>query len=307
MEGHMSRSLKLRLFVSQRLNAAVEEILEAFEKTIVKYEEEAVLSQQVISRQHALLCALNKPVMDSQAADVFTQQLLVPIADLPQDRQDQNLDRKAVPVEEKQEEQRQALDAADIIEFTYSSRPSVKLREDFQALAGPKPVDPDQDRPVVLSSETEDSDDYSRESADTRPASHKLPGLHKPRDGFSCQACSRAFGARRFLFRHVRTHVHDPKPVCGLCAEQFEGAGGLELHLQTHTRKRVLQNQARTLGRERRLPQPSGFNQSVKVQETAKPEESDPAPPQKRRRGRPRKNKEDANNQKTVKKGKRKI
>ncbi|XP_012734735.2 zinc finger and SCAN domain-containing protein 10 [Fundulus heteroclitus] len=307
MEGHMSRSLKLRLFVSQRLNAAVEEILDAFEKTIVKYEEEAVLSQQVISRQHALLCALNKPVMDAPAADVFTQQLLVPI----DDRQNQNLHHKTVPepspVEEKQEEQRQALDAADIIEFTYSSRPSAKLRGDFQSLAGPKPVDPDQDHPVVLSSETEDSDDYSRDSADTRPASHKLPGLHKPRDGFSCQACSRAFGARRFLFRHVRTHVHDPKPVCGLCAEQFEGAGGLRLHLQTHTRKRALQNQARTLGRERRPPRLSGFNQSVKVQETAKPEESDPAPPQKRRRGRPRKNKEDANNQKTVKKGKRKI
>lgn len=64
----MSRVQKLRFFVTQRLNAAVEEILAAFEKTIVKYEQEAALSQEVISRQHALLCALNKPLMDLPVA-----------------------------------------------------------------------------------------------------------------------------------------------------------------------------------------------------------------------------------------------
>lgn len=60
---------KLRAFASQRLNEALEEILEAFEKTIVKYEEEAALNREVISRQHALLCALNNPVItDTPAA-----------------------------------------------------------------------------------------------------------------------------------------------------------------------------------------------------------------------------------------------
>lgn len=63
----MSRVQKLRVFVSQRLNVAVEEILEAFEKTIVKYEEEAALSREVISRQHALLCALNNPIMEASS------------------------------------------------------------------------------------------------------------------------------------------------------------------------------------------------------------------------------------------------
>lgn len=61
---NMSRVQKLRVFVSQRLNAALEDILAVFEKTIVKYEQEAALSQEVISRQHALLCALNKPLME---------------------------------------------------------------------------------------------------------------------------------------------------------------------------------------------------------------------------------------------------
>lgn len=63
----MSRVQKLRVFISQRLNAALEEILAVFEKTIVKYEQEAALSQEVISRQHALLCALHKPLMEIPA------------------------------------------------------------------------------------------------------------------------------------------------------------------------------------------------------------------------------------------------
>ncbi|KAM3858516.1 dynein axonemal intermediate chain 2 [Diretmus argenteus] len=57
----MSRVQKLRVFVHQRLNVAVEEIFGVFEKTITKYEQEAALSQEVIARQHALLCAVLKP------------------------------------------------------------------------------------------------------------------------------------------------------------------------------------------------------------------------------------------------------
>lgn len=68
----MSRAHKLRLFVSQRLSAVVEDILSAFEKTIAKYEEEAALSQEVIARQHALLCTLNKPLMDVPTAGEWT-------------------------------------------------------------------------------------------------------------------------------------------------------------------------------------------------------------------------------------------
>ena len=64
----MSQIEQMRVFVSQRLNAAVEEILAAFEKTVVKYEQEAAQCHEVISRQHALLCALNRPLMDSPHA-----------------------------------------------------------------------------------------------------------------------------------------------------------------------------------------------------------------------------------------------
>uniref|UniRef100_A0A096M079 C2H2-type domain-containing protein n=1 Tax=Poecilia formosa TaxID=48698 RepID=A0A096M079_POEFO len=220
----MSRSQKLRLFITQRLNAAVEEILAAFEETIVKYEEEAVLRQQVISRQHALLCALDKSVMEAPSAASLERQTLLsnakpkPIQQLVDPRDDlllTHLDQNLLlepsrHVEVKPEETLPALDAAEIIEFTYSSRPSARLRDGVLPVA-----DPDPDVPVVLSSDTEDSDDYSKGSPDPGSAPREQPSRHG--DGFSCQACSRAFSARRFLFRHIRGHLQDPTPVCGLC------------------------------------------------------------------------------------------
>ncbi|XP_043994940.1 uncharacterized protein LOC122843890 [Gambusia affinis] len=296
----MSRSQKLRLFVTQRLNAAVEEILAAFEETIVKYEEEAALSQQVISRQHALLCALDKSVMEAPAADVFTQHLLDPRDDLLLTRLDQNLDQNLLlepscHVEVKAEETRPALDAAEIIEFTYSSRPSARLCDGVHPVA-----DPDPDVPVVLSSDTEDSDDYSKGSPDPGSAPDQ-PSRHG--DGFSCQACSRAFNARRFLFRHVRGHLRDPTPVCGLCGEQFDVPRELQLHLQTHSRKKVLKNQTRTQSRARRLQQVS----DVKEPEAQKEENPNRTGMKKRNRGRPRSDNQNPDSQKVLKKRKRKL
>ncbi|XP_054878518.1 zinc finger and SCAN domain-containing protein 5C-like [Poeciliopsis prolifica] len=297
----MSRSQKLRLFVTQRLNAAVEEILAAFEETIMKYEEEAALSQQVISRQHALLCALDKSVMEAPAADVFTQQLLDPRDDLLLTRLDQNPDQNLLTepschVEVKPEETLPALDAAEIIEFTYSSRPSARLRNGVHPVA-----DLDPDVQVVLSSETEDSDDYSKGSPEPGSAPQERPSQHG--DVFSCQACSRTFGARRFLFRHVRGHLQDPTPVCGLCGEQFEVPYGLKLHLQTHSKKKVLKNRSRTQRRARRLQQVS----VAKEPEAQKEENPNQTGLKKKPRGRARSNNQEPDSQKVLKKMKRKL
>ncbi|XP_008420506.1 uncharacterized protein LOC103472568 [Poecilia reticulata] len=301
----MSRSQKLRLFVTQRLNAAVEEILAAFEETIVKYEEEAVLRQQVISRQHALLCALDKSVMEAPAAGVFSQQLLDPRDDLLLTHLDQNLLLEpSRHVEVKPEENLPALDAAEIIEFTYSSRPSARLRDGVLPVA-----DLDPDVPVVLSSDTEDSDDYSKGSPD--PGSDPREQQSRHGAGFSCQGCSRTFSARRFLFRHVRGHLKDPTPVCGLCGKQFEVPHALKLHLQTHSRKKVQKNRSRTLSRARR-PQQLSVVKEPEAQKEENPNRTDLKKrprgwPRGRPRGRPRNDNQDPDSQKVLKKRKRKL
>lgn len=268
----MSCVENMRAFVSQRLNSAVEEILAAFEKAILKYEEEAALSQEVISRQHALLCALHKPLMGSPSADVFTQQLL--LSKEVSSQKDQNPQQDIVPQslfkEEQQEEQLQDLDENEIIEFTYNSSRAVKSCEDLQPLVEPRPVDPDRNVPLVLSSETEDSEDYSKDPADLTPTTDKSQVLCRPK-GFSCSVCNRTFKARSFLLRHLKAHVLEAKQVCSLCRERFETADDLRHHLLTHRRKK-LQTQARTQNREKRLQERIKLNRAAKVQETQKPD-----------------------------------
>ncbi|KAM4538941.1 uncharacterized protein PAE49_019928 [Odontesthes bonariensis] len=246
----MSRVQKMRMFVSQRLNAAVEEILEAFEKAIEKYDQEAALSQEVISRQHALLCALHKPTMELSSADIFMQQqqLLLNKEQVTLNHKDQNPEQDVVPkpscAEEKQrEEQTLHLDEAEIIEFTYNSRLEAKPCDDLQLPAEPGPVGPYQDVSLVLSSETEDSEDYSKDSADPRPASDKPAVLGRPKGG--------------------------------LCGEEFEAAESLTLHYQTHCSNRKQGVQARTQSRERRLRQRSNLNKNSKVPETQSPNKCD--------------------------------
>ncbi|XP_045914849.1 zinc finger protein 135-like [Micropterus dolomieu] len=258
----MSRVQKLRVFVSERLNAAVEEILAAFEKTLVKYEQEAALCQEVISRQHALLCALHKPLMELPSADAFTQQLSV--RNDPPEHQDQNQEDPEPPhiKEEQEREQLQDLDVADIIQFTYKPRCAARPREvvDLSAAgtvrAEPGAAGPHQDVHLV-SSETEDSDDYSKDPAAPKPKRSCRPG--PPLSCRTCRTCSRTFKARRFLIRHLKAHLREAEPACGLCGERFDAAESLKLHIQTHrtSQRRELENQTRTRSRERRVHQGS--------------------------------------------------
>ncbi|XP_073337770.1 uncharacterized protein [Pagrus major] len=232
----MSRLQKLRVFVGQRLDAALEEILAVFEKTLVRYEQEAALNQQVISRQHALLCALHKPLVDLSSADAFTQQLMVSHKEAPpEDQEDPEPPQVRVELQD--------LDEADIIQFTYS-RPGSTRTE-------PGSAGPDQEVQLV-SSETEDSDDYSKDPAGTRstPTRPKPKRGHRPESGLRCWVCSRTFKSRQFLLRHIKAHLQEAEPVCGVCGERFEASESLKIHIQTH--QTTQQNQPRTRGRETR-------------------------------------------------------
>ncbi|XP_042337867.1 PR domain zinc finger protein 12-like [Plectropomus leopardus] len=211
--SRVQRVQKFRIYVTERLHAALEDILSVFEKTVVKYEEEAALSQEVISRQHALLCALQSPMMEPP--DAFTQQLLPP----PQDQ-----DRIQDPDPRCAEEQLQVLDEADIIQFTYSSCGSA-------GPGAPTQLSPDQEVNLV-SSETEDSEDYGRDSPDNQHDQQRPKRVQGP--ALSCRVCSRPFRARRFLIRHLTVHLQDPELLCGLCGRRFHSTDTLRLHLQTH-------------------------------------------------------------------------
>ncbi|KAM3596253.1 uncharacterized protein V6R79_011207 [Siganus canaliculatus] len=221
----MERLDKLRTFVSQRLNAAVEDIMAAFEKTVVKYEEEAAVCQEVISRQHALLLALHKPLNEIPSIDAFTQQLLPSPRPGPPEDQD--------------------LDEAEIIQFTYSTK---------SGAPGPGPgpgcgpAFPHLDVQLVSSDETEDSEDYGQGPAGPASApKQRSKRVRRSGGGACCQVCGRSFRGHRYLLKHASVHLEEAEPVCGLCGERFSTVEALRGHIWTHRK-----TQTRTPGRETR-------------------------------------------------------
>ncbi|KAK2830965.1 hypothetical protein Q5P01_018896 [Channa striata] len=238
----MSLVQKLRILVRQRLNAAIEEILAAFEKTIVKYEQEAALRQEVISRQHALLCAVHMPLMGVPSADAFTQQLMgskdpVNPNDQCQNQNHTQQDPKGSHVKEEQQgDPLPDLDEAEIIQFTYNPRLAVRPSEViYRSQSEPGSAGPDQDIQLVLSSETEDSDDYGKDSVKPKSVSnHSKSKTTRKQGPFKCRVCSQTFKAHRFLVKHIKAHLLEPDQVCGLCGERFQTSDSLRLHIQTH-------------------------------------------------------------------------
>nr|XP_020477156.1 zinc finger protein 624-like [Monopterus albus] len=195
--------------------------------------------------------------------------------DLIQEQED--LQPSHVKVEQ-EGEQLHDLDEADIIEFTYNPRCSVRPNEDRSAdgtaQVEPGSAGPDHEQ-LVVSSETEDSEDYSKDSAGPRSASVKLKRKRtgRARGLFSCRVCSRKFKARRLLFRHVKAHLQEAEQVCGVCGERFKTSDSLNLHIQTHRTTRntsELENRTRTLSREKGVHQISNCNTNAKIHEDQK-------------------------------------
>uniref|UniRef100_UPI0037E97C89 uncharacterized protein n=1 Tax=Semicossyphus pulcher TaxID=241346 RepID=UPI0037E97C89 len=104
----MSKVQMMRVFVSQRLAAAAEEIFELFERTIEEYEEELCRSKEERERQQKLLGAVFNPEVRLQRADI--QQLLVIKQEVPPEQKQwsPSLDQEDPPepllIKEKQEE-----------------------------------------------------------------------------------------------------------------------------------------------------------------------------------------------------------
>lgn len=231
---------------------------------------------------------------------IFTQQQLFD-KDVPCNQQKLRQDVISEPSRVKQKQGDQDLDEVEIIEFTYNSNNS-KIPPTLLTSVEPGSVSPSQSGPIDLSSETEDSDDYSRDLE--KPTSENTEGLSRPKHRFSCLSCSRTYTLRGYLVRHVQAHIHDSQKICGLCGEQFDAADDLRSHLQTHSRTRKNQIQVRTRSREARLQQLSEVNQNKM---TEKPDESSKIPEKKKLRGRPKKDKPNEDEPVENKKRKRKT
>lgn len=97
---------------------------------------------------------------------------------------------------------------------------------------GPERLDQDV---LYVSSETEDSDDYNKESDSRSALKHPKPKRgRRARLDPGCRVCQLTFGSHSALLQHAEVHLQEEGPACGLCGERFDSAERLTLHLETH-------------------------------------------------------------------------
>ncbi|XP_042368673.1 zinc finger protein 605-like [Plectropomus leopardus] len=244
----MSKSVKLRLLVKQRLTAAAEEIFGLFERSIAEYEEELSRSKEENERQKKLLDAVFNSQLQSHEPDV--QQLLVVKEEVPPEQQEwtsrvDQEDPEPPHIKEEQEELwiahkgEQLLEEADITKFTFTPAPvkseddeekpqTSKLHQrhtelmetDGEDCGGPEPdthLQPETDGKTGDSPEpeTDDSDDYWKETRDSQSGLNSLT-YEVPVSYSRCSTGEKPFS-------------------CCMCGKRFGSKTDLERHMRTHT------------------------------------------------------------------------
>ncbi|XP_039978078.1 zinc finger protein 570-like [Xiphias gladius] len=262
----MSRLQGLRVFVSQRLTAAVEEIFGHLEKTITECEEE-------MDRRHRkLLDVALTPEMRQRVCPADVQQLLVSKEEAPPEQQEwsPSLDRAEPPepphIKEEQEElwtsqegeQLQGLEEADINKFSFTPVP-VKSEDDDEEKPQTSQLHQSQteenreaEPPASSSAEQMKTEADGEDCGGPEPASNLDPdrdlrsGTHdktwdpfEPKSEVSFYECKES--------REPQSGENNDVPVsdmgcntcksfkCSECGKSFGSMGYLKLHMRCHT------------------------------------------------------------------------
>ncbi|XP_033181328.1 zinc finger protein 84-like isoform X2 [Mastacembelus armatus] len=266
----MSRLQSLKLFVSQRLNAAVEEIFGHLEKTISDYEEELDLRHRELL--HVGLTPETKRRQTVFSADL--QQLLMRKEEVPLEQQDwsQSLDQdppepphikedqepaESPHIKKEQEEvwtsqegeQLQGLEEAGIIQFPLTPVP-VKTEDDHEEKA---------QFSQLHQSQTEDHRDFVGGDYCGRPEPVRSPGPHRLLQSVRNDKTLQSSEPETENSDHYCKETGDPQPVlnfektnevsvshlkckaakksfvCCECGRKFGRKDSLRRHMRYHT------------------------------------------------------------------------
>ncbi|XP_028282985.1 zinc finger protein 771-like [Parambassis ranga] len=225
----MSGLQGLKAFISQRLTAALDDILGHFDRTIREYEEE-------LDRRHrdlldVVLTADTKP----SRADV--QQVLVPSE--PQ-RWSYSVDREEQEdARVKEEQQEEAWTHPDVAGFPSSPVKDDEDKPESSQLHYRQRAPCREPGPARLfgpesEAETELSDEDCRQSRG--PGNQDdAPVAEAGKKSFICSECGRRFGRKDSLRRHMRFHTGERPYSCSICGKRFSQRPNLIRHLRCHS------------------------------------------------------------------------
>uniref|UniRef100_UPI0037E73C1F zinc finger protein 771-like n=1 Tax=Semicossyphus pulcher TaxID=241346 RepID=UPI0037E73C1F len=248
----MWRLRSVRELISQRLSAAVEEIIDQLERSISECEEELELKHRsmmksILKGQEGLQRAtdVQRLIKEEQPEKERSPSLDQEDADPPHIKEEQDVWTS--------EEGGQGQPEEDMTEFSSSGVPVKSEDDDAEmsqlyhrqtegssetAPAGPEPhrVTDDQTSHSLegglndLKVRTPHTDlnkapvNSEEQNSDTKP--------------FSCCKCGRRFGKKHHLQTHLRCHTGERPFSCSLCGKRFTQKGNLTQHLSVHTREK---------------------------------------------------------------------
>ncbi|XP_007566616.1 zinc finger protein 2-like [Poecilia formosa] len=218
-----------RMFLNERLTAAVEDILSVFGKTVARYQEQISCQQRELDSLRSgerEWSRAAEPLQDSSWMKKCPEHQTL---DAPLFHTD-NLIEKVV-------ETSAALIKSEGVdedcgESTTCHHPSLTHQLDPEAASD--------ERVICEDSDTENSEDGWRDDAtlwkSEEMAENKDPSSSSEPQGstdlpqFGCQVCGITFQKMGYLITHAAVH----QETCGVCGKQMEQTESLKLHLKAH-------------------------------------------------------------------------